>query len=88
MFFVIQITKKNGVTSNTIFNFDTIEEAKENYYYFLTSSYSDSGIDFILAMIVSSDGFCLSTERYERPAPAPEPEPIPELEENPAQNLE
>lgn len=62
MYFTIQITKKNGVTLKQLFDFETLDEAKSNYFYFLSSSYADTDVTYILGEVIDEHGVILCME--------------------------
>lgn len=73
MYYVLQATTANGVTAQTVFRFDTIEAAKSNHFYFLSSTYANPAVTYALAMILNAVGDVLAKEIYDKP-PATEEE--------------
>lgn len=67
MYYVLQVTTANGTTAQTVFRFNTIEEAKVNHYYFLSSTYANPAITYALAMILNAVGDVLAKEIYDKP---------------------
>lgn len=67
MYYVLQATTTNGVTAQTVFKFNTIEEAKANHFYFLSSTYSNPAVTYALAMILNPVGDVLAKEIYDKP---------------------
>lgn len=68
MYFVLQVTTASGTTTQTVFRFNTIEEAKANHYYFLSSTYANSAVTYALAMILNAVGDVLAKEIYDKPS--------------------
>lgn len=66
MYFTIQITRENGTTAKTLFSFDDEKRAKANHFYFLSSSYANNNIDYILAEVIDEEGIVLCREIYKR----------------------
>ena len=67
MYYVFQATTANGVTAQTVFRFDTIEAARSNHHYFLSSCYADDAVTYALAMILNAVGDVLDREVYDKP---------------------
>ena len=67
MFYVLQVTTASGTTAQTVFRFSTVEEAKSNYYYFLSSTFTNPAVTYALAMILNSVGDVLTKEVYDKP---------------------
>lgn len=74
MFYNIQVTKTNGVNAQTVFAFDTIDTAKANHHYFLSSSYSNTNLEYFMGEIVDADGNLVTREVWYKPQPEPDPE--------------
>lgn len=62
MYFVVQITRSGSETAKALFDFPTIDAAKANYFYFLSSSYSNASLDYFMAAIIDDHGNVLTTE--------------------------
>lgn len=67
MYYVVHVTTANGQTAQELFRFDTIEAAKSNHYYFLSSTYANPAVTYALAMIVNAIGDVLAKEVYDKP---------------------
>lgn len=68
MFLCVQVTtSKEGETACAVFKFDSIVEAKANYHYFLTSSYSNQNLAFFMASIINNVGESVVRESYYAP---------------------
>lgn len=67
MYFVLHVTRVNGQTAQELFRFDTIEQARANHHYFLSSCYANESLTYALAMILSAVGDVLAREVYDRP---------------------
>lgn len=64
-YFVIQVTKlADGTIANTVFNFDTLEAAKRNYYYFLSANVGLENLDYCMGAIVNEVGAVVSREYW------------------------
>lgn len=73
MYFVLHVTRANGQTAQELFRFDTIEQARANHHYFLSSCYANESVTYALAMILNAVGDVLDREVYDKP-PAMEEE--------------
>ena len=81
MFFNLQITKTAyGTPAVTAFTFDTIESAKANHHYFMSSCYGNTELTYFLGEIVDERGACVACESWRKPEPQPEPEEVVEEE--------
>lgn len=67
MYFVLHVTRANGQTVQELFRFDTIEQARSNHHYFLSSCYANSAVTYALAMIINAVGDVLAREVYDKP---------------------
>jgi len=74
MYFVVNVTTANGQTAKECFDFPTIELARANHHYFLTSSYSNSGLDYFMSVIMDVDGNVIDRETWFAPVPVTEEE--------------
>ena len=74
MYFVIEAQKnKEGVISNAVYNYDTVEAAKQRFHYTLSVSIGSETLDYAMCAIVDSVGVVIANESWF----APQPEPIP-----------
>ena len=67
MYFSLQVTTSGGQTTQALFRFDTIEQARSNYHYYLSSCYANDSCTYALAMIVNAVGDVLEREVYDKP---------------------
>ena len=67
MFFVVHATWANGQIAQELFRFDTIEAAKSNHFYFLSSTYSNPTVTYAIALILDATGNVLAKEIYDKP---------------------
>ena len=74
MYFGLQVTTANGQTTQAVYRFDTIEAARSNYHYFLSSCYSNNAVTYALAMIVNATGTVIEREMYDIPTAQEESE--------------
>ena len=73
MFINIQVTTTNqGQTALAAYRFDTVQAAKSNHFYFLSSCYSNTSLDYFLGEIVDANGACVACESWKASAPEPE----------------
>ena len=74
MYFVVNITLANGLYAKECFDFPTIVAARANHHYFLTSSYSNSSLEYFMSVILDVDGNVIDREVYHAPVPVAEEE--------------
>ena len=67
MYFVLHVTRANGQTAKELFDFPTIEAARANHHYFLSSCYANESVTYALAMILNVVGDILAKEVYDKP---------------------
>lgn len=67
MYYAVHVTLLDGVYAKECFDFPTIEAARANHHYFLSSSYSNSALDYFLALILDIDGNVIDREVWFRP---------------------
>lgn len=67
MYFSLQVTTANGQTTQALYRFDTIEAARSNYHYYLSSCYANENVTYALAMILNAVGDILNREVYDKP---------------------
>ena len=75
MFYNLQITKSGDTPAVAAFSFNSVEEAKANHFYFLSSCYGNENLTYFLAEIVDEYGACVACESWRKPD-----EPAPEIE--------
>lgn len=73
MYYVLHATKANGQTAKELFDFPTIEAARANHHYFLSSCYANDAVTYALAMILNAVGDVLDREVYDKPPAAEAP---------------
>lgn len=67
MYFVLHATTANGQTTQEFFRFDTLEQARSNHHYYLSSCYANANVTYALAMIINATGNVLAQELYDKP---------------------
>lgn len=76
MFYNLQVTKTaDGAPAVAAYSFDTIEAAKANHHYFMSSCYGNTELTYFLGEIVDERGACVACESWKKSEPQPEPEP-------------
>lgn len=78
MFFVLHITKVNGLTAHEFYAFSTIEAAQEKYHSLLGYVYNAavfSTLDHFCTEILDSTGLPVERKAYTKPVPVPVQEP-------------
>jgi len=67
VYFSLQATTSGGQTTQAIYRFDTIEQARSNYHYYLSSCYANDNVTYALAMIINAVGGVVESEIYDKP---------------------
>lgn len=68
MYFVVNVTHSASGYAKECFDFSTIDAAKANHHYFLTSCYSNANLDYFMSVILDIDGNVISREAFHREA--------------------
>ena len=79
MYFNLQVTKNGENEAVTAYKFDTVEAARANHHYFLSSSYGNHSLDYFLGAIYDVNGNVIERESWFKP-PVSQPETEPETE--------
>lgn len=64
-FTVINLAQAAGQpVAREAFGFDTLEAAKSNHFYFLSSAYANSNLVYFMSCVLNSSGGTVSKEVY------------------------
>lgn len=68
MYFTLQVTRNNdGAFAVSSFSFESIDAAKANHHYFLSSSYSNNALSYFMGTLQNATGDVLACESWFKP---------------------
>lgn len=67
MYFNLQVTKNGENEAVTAYKFASMEAARANHYYFLSSCYGNHSLDYFLGAIYDVNGNVVAREAWFKP---------------------
>lgn len=67
MFFNLQVTKNGESTAVTAYAFDSVESARANHHFFLSSGYGNNSLDYFLGAVYDVNGNAIEHEAWFKP---------------------